>query len=121
MTRPIKFRAWDGERMIEHGPLYLSTGGHLYEEKPCGTEGSWLDPKDPRRFKLMFFTGLLDKNGKEVYEGDVVISSWWSFGKENARKHVVKYNEEDTRFSIGEKPEVIGNIYENPELLPDKV
>lgn len=64
---------------------------------------------------LMQFTGLKDKNGVEIYEGDIIKNG---FGVEE-----VKYLDGmypcffDYDIFIGENCEVIGNIYENPELL----
>ena len=75
-------------------------------------------------WKLMQFTGLLDKNGKEIYEGDVVTRAGAGFA---TRRNTVSYM--DSGFSpfayddFGDEGyaasscEVIGNIYENPELL----
>lgn len=72
---------------------------------------------------LMQFSGLLDKNGKEIFEDDVIK---WSFKEEPNKEYtdVVKW-EECGFFIEGGAPlsvateisEVIGNIYENPELL----
>ena len=70
------------------------------------------------------FTGLHDKNGKEIYEGDfITYSGITSNGQKIIR--VVNYNYDYARFQGGMYPlsetknliEVIGNIYENPELL----
>ena len=75
--------------------------------------------KDPD-MNPMQFTGLHDKNGKEIYEGDIVIGLG-----------VVKWYDKDAKYMLyfnnGDKPtvelnaaqfsEIIGNIYENPELV----
>jgi len=82
---------------------------------------------------LMQYTGLKDKNGKEIYEGDVVLTGWEGFiNKEwyvgwgqggfvliNNMGRPFSLNSDDFVDEDGEvtKFEVIGNIYESPELL----
>ena len=72
---------------------------------------------------LMQNTGVKDKNGKEIYEGDILTyNGVTSNGNKIIRE--VNYNAENARFQSGMYPltqsvelsEIIGNIYENPEL-----
>lgn len=80
---------------------------------------------DPPGMRFLQYIGLKDKNGKEIYEGDIL-----SMGKSG--KYIVEYRarEIDPGFKIQDGPsdtivinmswndgEIIGNIYENPELL----
>lgn len=91
---------------------------------------------------LMQYTGLKDRNGKDIYEADILHVSWYNFGKKNLGIHkgfneVVKweisedegqYEDHSDGFSgfknYSKKDyifvEVIGNIFENPELLKTK-
>lgn len=81
--------------------------------------------------EVMQYTGLKDKNGKEIYEGDILFTNDDPGEcREAAVNVIVEYNDEfakweifnkDFRLDLGYYPfdeiEVIGNIYENPELL----
>ena len=111
--REIKFRAWkDGEMMYQplgtHYGLYRFIG-FIPEESP-----------------LMQYTGLKDKNGKEIYEGDILEHDQWgvkvvkdirdTFRTNSAAYDAVAYSEEDTQSDCST---VIGNIYQNPELLEE--
>lgn len=109
--RTINFRAWDKISktwvMVNWG-VGIDNHGNVY---PC-----WTQPKTD--LELMQFTGLTDKNGKMIYEGDVVKFDYpmeviWDLGS-----WVVKTNKGNSLlYGYIAEVEVIGNIYENPELL----
>ncbi len=130
--REIKFRAWSKEhkRMFSNDLFEQSAGGLLKIAKrfapnlPHGKEGLYLPLKDDDLI-FMQFTGLRDKNGQEIYEGDIV-NFRHSFEPEySLDATVVEWVPQWCRFCIGWNVslnsnmnlEVIGNIYENPELL----
>jgi uncharacterized phage protein (TIGR01671 family) len=140
--RPIKFRAWDkkGKEMIPFDEPWLcqeygSLAWRSSKYNGIGAlPGSYaylnddFDEEEEKPYELMQFTGLADKNGKEIYEGDVV-----EFTDQNGRvvnevgyvdalgAYVLidhKTNKADFIPTVGEDAlEVIGNIYENPELV----
>ena len=109
--REIKFRAWDKEtkKMSLYPQLGFNNSVDINEQiRCCGKE-------------LMQYTGLKDKNGKEIYEGDIVRGN----GLINA---VIVYEESATsfladagfaklKFANNSLIEVIGNRFENSELL----
>ena len=133
MTREIKFRAWD---KVNNKMMFPSTIGFgnvnnrvvvmaslEIDENTMALNNDGLRFKDD--FELMQYTGLKDKNGKEVYEGDILKSDLdevmidtveWdadgvSFHLKNVSTGFSQLRIEDWEW------EVIGNIYENPELL----
>ena len=165
--RQIKFRAWDkketkvcvcGDREDEHienceqccisecgcREFEAKIGKMCYEvlQKTDGPELTELNENIINCFKedyesLMQYTGLSDKNGKEIYEGDIV-KRVYGFTKADKPKETIDeivYKEDQGAFAFTSKSkigqgwsrmyeghkvypyEVIGNIYENPELL----
>ena len=117
MNREIRFRAWNEEEktmvdLEKITPLALSDGMNTQLSIMGG--GGVFIPFLPN-FKIMQFTGLKDKNGIDIYEGDVIkdcddgySSIVWMFNGWRRSDH----DEFD-----GIEDEVIGNIHENPELL----
>jgi hypothetical protein len=99
MKRETKYKFWTGSEMLTEG-FFIN---------PDGIVWSWIDYKHTSSFvqkgELIQYTGLKDKNGTEIYEGDVV-----------------KYHrniEDDSFYScLISDIEVIGNVFENPELIP---
>lgn len=139
--REIKFRAWYPEKklLFTWQEILIDNIGVFLMRSDGEPETDYsLTPSAI----LMQFTGLLDKNGTEIYEGDVVKTDSVNIqsGTDcNPYLRVVRFNQEEARFDFyqidGEKQlagqtlcknnlekrwEVIGNIYENPELVGGK-
>ena len=121
MSREIKFRAWDKKEKQMIIPSFIKN-----------------DEKEDEYYVLMQYTGLKDKNDKEIYEGDIVKSHegylmtviWQDNGFKlmfkfkrtyqgesytETRKDISLNGSNDERWGC----EVIGNIYKNPELLKE--
>jgi len=111
--REIKFRAWDKEfnHWNKCAPVIL----------PLHTDSSFTLKPATEDLILMQFTGLKDKNGKEIYEGDIVKRREVYIVVFDFCAWMLQRIGEPARFYLNRHPttewEVIGNIYENPELL----
>lgn len=137
--REIKFRAWDktDHEWYKKNP---NLSRMTYYANPVVYDDGWLQfdsvgqdaigdhPQD--RFVLMQFTGLKDKNGKEIYEGDIVKGSafedgdlhigevaWLDCGFDIVGIETEGESNDLLDWTLANNVEIIGNIYENPELL----
>lgn len=109
--REIKFRAWDGEQMREIWSLhYPSKNVNVATYDHNGSEmlkGDYL-----KNVPVMQYTGLLDKNGVEIYEGDII-------DDHHGTIYPMQWNYRLLATVLESSVEVIGNIYENPELIKE--
>ena len=122
--REIKFKVWDAENheMFFPKKIEWNTQGEL---RFFNKYQMW-----QHNMVLMQYTGLHDKNGKEIYEGDMLklvysldMGQWTKYGETTIQ---VKWSDFQcgfypfVNFKDIEQTEVIGNIYENPELFEVK-
>ncbi len=128
--REIKFRAWDTEKKEMYKPIHEAYKGNLFElvvgfggDLSANTmDGLQHESIWPNRFILMQYTGLKDKNGKEIYQKDIGITMGGMKGTiewHNERAMWIFHDENNFNSPLYEYiplMEVIGNIYENPEL-----
>ena len=118
--REIRFKVWDKKCECWLDSFRLDRNGQLWMCTHSGDGGEIWDKANKEQVEIVLFTGLKDKNGVEICEGDIVTNH--AEGWINA---VVRF--QDGKFCImGEQMyvycglEVIGNIYENKELLNGK-
>lgn len=114
MNREIKFRAWGTDEKEMVGWKSLITGGYGLDE--LGTNGVYAHI-------FMQFTGFTDKNGKEIYESDILMF------EDGVIDHIVwskdyqfhtKNNLDNGQCNFDEsEAEIIGNIHMNPSLLKE--
>lgn len=137
MDRRIDFRGWDGNKMwypsdnfnviLEFNKI---SGWNLTPNRP-GYKGEYLAGESQSKtpmFTLLQFTGLKDKNGKDIYEGDVldcqdrIVQVVWHEQAGQWDSKFIRYQFDLCSSGIQNldwkyRAVVIGNIHENPELI----
>lgn len=150
MSRPIKFRCWDqkdkkyllpekqGFVILPTMPSFGATLPYGNRSNPGNIDEDCIDWADADlimgRYELEQYTGLEDKNGKEIYEGDIVEEDidFNSKMTDGTFRYKVCWNEDELCWSLdpislksihndlwelNSSCRIIGNIHENPELL----
>lgn len=126
MNRIIKFNFWTGKKMIhatEYADLLIKGDGRIFCWDDID-ENTGISDVSSHGIIPLQFTGLTDKNGKEIYEGDILRHDF-SPGRteviicqeENIIALIMKLRNYKRMNDLNDRFEVIGNIYENPELL----
>ena len=128
MSRVIKFRAWNTKHKYMDDTVFIRTcDGSVFDVPSVRFDTPNTEIEISSDLKIMQFTGLLDRNGVEIYEGDIV--------SDHVGVGLVCYSEKHAGFRVvygdglakwfydyilnGERESimVIGNSYQNPELL----
>jgi len=121
--REIKFRASDEELsfMVEPSKYLIGMSKKIF----FNNDGKHYEQSS--KLQLMQYTGLKDKNGVEIFESDICINKvHWDEPREIGFNYLgtvcskVKGDENSFHMGILKDIEVIGNVYENPELLETK-
>ncbi len=115
MTREIKFRVWDKitEKMGDVINIAFTIDGEIHHVEFICEDKIFVTM--PLQMKLMQFTGFIDREGKDIYEGDIVIDK-------NGRKYPIYFDDGSFYGGLIEFPDiyfdlqVIGNIFENLDL-----
>lgn len=124
-----RYRAWDSveKKFVEH--FFITDNGLICNMEKPTSDRKLLIPIEKQELILMQSTGLVDKNGKEVFVGDIIKCTRGCLHEVYIEKEyggtycggmpAVYLKGLREGYAWTEHEEIIGNIYENPELLED--
>lgn len=130
--REIRFRAWDEQnKKMRYGDP--RDDGFYFENDGCAMQYSiWMSSNSDTNPPIMQYTGLRDRNGVRIFEGDIVKATgtypgegWFDTGEHDYNfTGLVKWDTDMATYILGgyrlctlDKLVVLGNIHDNPELL----
>ena len=119
--REFKFRAWDStNKWMDLGPFWVGEDGSAWEEPQERFDTPHTEITRSLDIVILQYTGLKDKNGKEIYEGDILeyYNAMAPKGSDPKVKRIVMWlGYRYVGIDSYDIAEVIGNVYENPELM----
>lgn len=124
--RELKFKVWDKEKKRMSTPMGVAANFITWNDGDVDMPVLFAEAKSDR-FIFLQYIGKKDTNKKEMYEGDIIPCGKQNciivFGKVRLGfgyhfNYKTNWNTVDKFYSINGKDKVIGNIYENPELIP---
>ena len=121
--KELKFRVWEErEKEYDTWSYILDDSGNIFRN----AYGALIEC-DKKDYIIEQYTGIKDKNGKEIYEGDIVEYDWYIRNNKSYRvKERVVFDDMGARVCGHNRirncsgVEIIGNIHENADLLGDK-
>lgn len=122
-----KFKFWDKDNnefiLFPHNIVLNIDGTVEGIEYEMPREGNVYN--DITYFELLQSTGLFDKNGKEIFEGDIIRNNYGELGNIKWSRGGFVYHEDGANFYLfsigaGQPFEILGNIYEHPHLLGEE-